>query len=141
MNEDVTLARWLNDDMNEAELKEFMSQPEYATYSRIKTTSAQLKAPDANLDALFATINTNKNKSANPKVKRLNPWLPRIAAMLVLSLSLAFFLYTAATTTQTAATGKRSVFLLPDDSQVTLNAASEVNYKSWNWNLSNFLAC
>lgn len=133
MDEDVTLAKWLNDEMDAAELNEFMSRPEYATYNKIKTVSAQLKAPDVNLDALYTSINNRKNKAQQPKVRKLNPWLPRIAAVLVLALGISFYLFTTAVTTQTALAGNRDVFTLPDDSQVTLNAGSEASYKEWNW--------
>jgi transmembrane sensor len=131
MNEDITLAKWLNDEMDEAELNEFMHAPEYATYSKIKTLSARLKAPDVNLEDLYQSI--DKNKTQEPKVRKLNPWLPRIAAVLVLALGISFYLFATAVITQTALAGNRDVFTLPDESEVTLNAGSEASYKEWNW--------
>lgn len=133
MKDDVTLARWLNDEMDEQELKGFMASPEFATYSRIREYSAQLTAPDADMDTLYATISRNKNRQQEPKVRQLNPWLPRIAAILVLALGATYFLYTTKTTTEVAGLGERKEFLLPDNSEVVLNAGSEAEFRTWNW--------
>jgi len=130
MKDETLLAKWLNNELEGAELEAFMASPEYATYNKIREYSAQLTVPEADMDALYERINTNKNKQ---KVKKLNPWLPRIAAMLVMALGAVYFLYTTNTTTQFAAAGERTTFLLPDDSEVTLNAGSEADYKTWNW--------
>ena len=133
MNEDVTLAKWLNDEMDDRELKDFMASPEYATYSRIKDLSAQLTVPQADMDALYQNITRNKNRVNQPKVRKLNPWMPRVASILILALGITFFFYTTHTTKQLAAAGERDTFLLPDDSEVVLNAGSQAEYKEFNW--------
>lgn len=131
MKDEVMLAKWLNNELDEKELKAFMTSPEFSTYNKIKEYSAQLTAPEADMDTLYARIESNKNRIV--KVRTLNPWFTRIAAMLVLALGAAFFLYTNQTTTQLAEAGERTAFLLPDNSSVTLNAGSEADYKTWNW--------
>ncbi len=125
------LAKWLNDELKGRELEEFMASPEYATYNRIKEYSAQLTVPEADMDSLYERIQRNRDKQ--PKVKTLNPWLPRIAAVLVMALGITYFFYTTHTTTQLADNGKRTEFLLPDNSEVVLNAGSEAEFRSWNW--------
>ncbi len=132
MKDDVTLARWLNDEMDANELKEFKASPEFATYQRIREYSAQLTAPEADMDTLYQNISRKRNTQGT-KVRKLNPWLPRIAAMLVLALGATYFLYTTKTTTEIAGLGERKEFMLPDNSQVVLNAGSEATYRSWNW--------
>lgn len=133
MKDDVTLARWLNDEMDAAELKAFEASPEFATYKRIRQYSAQLTAPEADMDTMYQSIRTRRNTQQEPKVRQLNPWLPRIAAVLVILLGGTFFLYTSKTTTEVAGLGERSEFLLPDNSEVVLNSGSEAEYRSWNW--------
>lgn len=125
------LAKWLNDELKGRELEEFMASPEYATYSRIREYSAQLTVPEADMDSLYERIQRNRDKQ--PKVRTLNPWLPRIAAMLVMALGVTYFFYTTHTTAQLADNGKRTEFLLPDNSEVVLNAGSEAEFRSWNW--------
>lgn len=126
------LAKWLNNELGEKELKAFMATPEFATYNKIKEYSAQLTAPEADMDALYARIEANKNRPSK-KVRTLSPWISRIAAMLILALGATYFVYTTKTTTQLADAGQRTEFLLPDSSAVTLNAGSEAEYKAWNW--------
>lgn len=131
MKDDNMLAKWLNNELDEKELKAFMTTPEYATYNKIKEYSAQLTVPEADMDALYARIEANKNRPA--KVRTLSPWIGRIAAMLILALGVTYFVYTTKTTTELASAGQRTEFLLPDNSSVTLNSGSEVDYKAWNW--------
>jgi ferric-dicitrate binding protein FerR (iron transport regulator) len=130
MKDDVTLARWLNGEMDENELREFMASPGFETYSKIKEYSAQLTAPQGDMDLLYNRIEKQRNKRL---VRKLNPWVARIAAVLVIALSLTMFFYATHTTTVTTAHASRSEFLLPDDSQVVLNAGTEVEYRKWNW--------
>lgn len=131
MKDDKMLAKWLNNELDEKELKAFMATPEYATYNRIMEYSAQLTVPEADMDALYARIEANKNRPV--KVRTLSPWIGRIAAMLILMLGVTYFLYTTKTTSELALAGQRTEFLLPDNSSVTLNSGSEVDYKAWNW--------
>lgn len=131
MKDEVMLAKWLNNELDEKELKAFMASPEFSTYNKIKEYSTQLTAPEADMDSLYERIKANRDKPV--KVRKLNPWLPRIAAMFVLALGATFFIYTNHTTTQLADVGQRTEFLLPDNSSVTLNAGSEADYKTWNW--------
>lgn len=130
--DDIKLAKWLNDEMDAQELKEFESLPEYATYSKIKKYSAELAAPAVDMPALYARISANKNRP-QPKVRKLNIWIPRVAAVLFIAMGLSFFLYAAHTTKQYAGTAAIDTFTLPDDSQVVLNAGTEANYKEFNW--------
>jgi transmembrane sensor len=131
MKDDVMLAKWLNNELDEKELQAFMQSPEFSTYSKIKEYSAQLTVPGGDMDSLYARIERNRNRPV--KVRTLNPWLSRIAAVLVLALGATYFLYTTHTTTQLAAVAQRTDFVLPDNSQVVLNAGSKAGYKTWNW--------
>jgi len=132
MKDDTMLARWLNGELDEKELKAFMASPEYDTYRKIKEYSAQLTVAEADMDSLYARILDNRNKQQK-KVRTLSPWLSRIAAMLVMALGITYFFYTTNTTTQLAENGQRNEFLLPDNSEVVLNAGSKAEYRSWNW--------
>ncbi|MES2484447.1 MAG: FecR domain-containing protein, partial [Bacteroidota bacterium] len=133
MEEDVKLAKWLSGEMEGKELEQFMQTPEYATYSKIKEFSGQLTAPQSDIDSLYNKIQQNKHRGAEPKVRRLSNWFPRVAAILVLALGAGYFLYTGQTTSQLAENGKRDTFNLPDNSEVVLNAGSAAEYKEWDW--------
>lgn len=132
MKDDTMLARWLDGELDEKELKAFMASPEYDTYRKIKEYSAQLTVPEGDMDSLYARILSNRNREQK-KVRTLNPWISRVAAMLIMALGITYFFYTTNTTTQLAENGQRADFLLPDNSEVVLNADSKAEYRTWNW--------
>ncbi|PHK13700.1 hypothetical protein VF12_41250, partial [Nostoc linckia z15] len=73
MKDDVTLARWLNDEMDERELKEFMASPGFETYRKIREYSAQLEAPAFKHELAFDKIKAANKKPA--RIVKLNPWV------------------------------------------------------------------
>jgi transmembrane sensor len=132
MEENYTLAKWLNNELSETELATFMATSEYAQYEKIRNYSAQLKAPDFDEDKILGNILKSEKKA--PKVIPLyKKWLPRVAAILVLGLGIAFALQNFVTQTQIAENGAKTTFSLPDNSQVVLNSSSQIEYKKWNW--------
>lgn len=134
MNQDTNLAKWLSDEMNDAELREFAASPEFDTYARIKKYSAELAAPVADLDSTYMHIAAKRSKpAAKPKIRRI-AWLPQVAAILVIALGLTWFLTKDDVVTQTAANAKRTEFSLPDNSTVVLNAGSEADFNAGEWN-------
>ena len=132
MKEEFDLAKWLAGEMSESELAAFEKTPEYAAYAKIKKYSAQLEAPVVDEKKLYGNITAGKQ---NPKGKVIPLYVRiiRVAAVLVLFLGLGYFAMTVIPTTETAQNAHTTSFLLPDDSQVVLNAGSEINYKKWDW--------
>jgi ferric-dicitrate binding protein FerR (iron transport regulator) len=57
----------------------------------------------------------------------------RVAAILVIALGITLAMQNFTTQNQFASNGTRTSFLLPDNSEVVLNAGSEIEYKKWNW--------
>lgn len=135
MKENYDLAKWLAGEMSEAELAAFEKSPEFATYAKIKKYSSQLEAPVLDENALYQSIAAGrKSRKEDVKVVPLYRKVFRIAAILIVMLGLGYVAMTAIPTTETATNGATTTFSLPDDSQVVLNAGSEINYKKWQWN-------
>lgn len=132
MEEKYELAKWLAGEMTDEELIAFQNTSEYATYAKIAEYSNQLKAPEFDADLLFQ--NTLEHKKSTPKVIPIyqSKWL-QIAAVFVALLSLSFFFKTTINTKEIAENGKKTIFALPDNSQIVLNSGSEIRYNKWNW--------
>lgn len=132
MEENYQLAKWLAGEMSEEELKAFKQTPEYTTYEKIAAYSSQLKAPDFDADLLYK--NTVSHKKPSPKVIPFyqSKWM-KIAAVFVVLLSLTFFFRSSVTSTEVAENGKKTIFSLPDNSEIVLNSGSQIQYKKWNW--------
>jgi transmembrane sensor len=129
MNEEHNLSKWLAGEMTQSELAAFEKSSEYAVYARIKKHSAEFQAPD------FDEVTLYNNVVAGKKVKTIPLYRTflRIAAILVVCLGLAFLAKSFTGTTESAEKGQLASFSLPDDSEVVLNAGSEIHYKKWNW--------
>ena len=132
MEKNYYLSKWLNDELTEAELAEFKANPDFYKYEKIKNFSAQLKVSDFDDAKMLENILSHKKEA--PKVIPLyKKWMFRVAAVLVLALGITLAMQNFSTETQFASNGKRTTFLLPDNSEVVLNAGSEIEYKKWNW--------
>ena len=133
MEENYELAKWLAGEMTESEIKAFQETSDYAVYYKIANYSSQLQSPVFNENDLYQNIvKTNKSgQKVIPFYK--SKWL-RIAALLIVFLSLTFIFKSQIPFVEYAANAQKTTFSLPDNSQVILNAGSEIEYKKWNWN-------
>ena len=132
MEENNKLAKWLSGEMTAEELKAFQSEPDFAVYEKIKKYSSELEATHFDEQAMLAKIVSSPKKEAKT-ISIFKNWMVRVAAILVIGLGL-FYTYTHfETTAEFAEAGTKNTFLLPDNSQVTLNSGSEIEYKKANW--------
>ena len=132
MEENYKLAKWINDEMTEAELNEFQAQPDYHLYEKIRNYSAELQPQGFNEDRMLQTILSTEK--ATPKVVPLyRNWMFRVAAILVLGIGMFFTYQNASTASYSTENGEETTFTLPDNSEVVLNSGSEIDFKKWNW--------
>lgn len=131
MEENYKLAKWLNDEMTDSELKEFQSEADYTIFENIKKYSAELTTP--NLDEQKVLNAILENKKETKVVAFHQNWFIRIAAILVIGLGLFFSFITFSSQSELAENGKTTTFSLPDNSNVVLNSGSEIEYRKWNW--------
>jgi transmembrane sensor len=132
MKENHTLAKWLNDELSDADLAEFEASPDFETYQKIKNYTEHLEVGALDENAMLSNI--LRQEKASPKVIPLHKkWLVRVAAIFVLGLGITIAMKNFVPQTQTADYAERTSFLLPDNSQVTLNSGSEIVCKKWNW--------
>ncbi len=132
MKEDYDLAKWLAGEMSKAELEAFEKSDGYATYAKIKAYSSQLESPAFDQKAMYDNIISHRKKLR--KVLPLYRIIFRVAAILIIALGLFFVARNMMPITESAANGQTNSFLLPDQSEVVLNAGSEIEYKKWGWN-------
>jgi transmembrane sensor len=132
MEENYILTKWLNDELTAEELADFKANPDFYNYEKIKKYSAQLKVADFDETKVLENVLSHKKTTAKV-IPLYQNWMFRVAAVLVIALGITFTLQNFSIETQYASNGKRTSFLLPDNSEVVLNAGSEIEYKKWNW--------
>ncbi|MFH6602215.1 FecR family protein [Maribacter algicola] len=129
------LAKWLNNELDEQELEEFKNSEAYASYQRIAEASNRFEAPDFDVEEALMALK-NKQTLKSTKVVQLHPYkkfLRVAAAILVLVTGSYFYLNSLDETVNTQYAENKEV-LLPDASEVILNADSEISYSEKKWN-------
>lgn len=132
MEENYPLAKWLNGEMTEAELKEFQAQPDFALYEKIKKYSSTLEVPTFDEAKVLSNVLHSPKKTVKT-ISLTQHWLFKVAAVLVIGLGLFLSFKNFAAATEYAENGNQKNFFLPDNSEVVLNSGSEIQYKKWNW--------
>ncbi len=128
------LAKWLNNELTEVELSEFKKSDEYASYQRILEASGTLEAPDFDMVNALEAVN-NRRTLLETKVVQLNPFtkfLKVAAAVTVLMVGSYFYLNTLNENITTQYAENKEV-VLPDASEIILNADSELSYSEKKW--------
>lgn len=131
MEQNYFLAKWLNNEITEAELKNHVSEEEIRAYKKIISASNQLEAPAYNAEEALVKIKLKHSKSKVKKLHFVN-FFYKVAAVLAIIAASYYFISNKNTTYATNFAEKTS-FELPDNSNVHLNADSEITFKPKNW--------
>ena len=128
------LAKWLNNELTPEELEVFKQSPEYASYQKLADISSQLEAPAFDVEQAFIE-NQRRREGSAPKVVKLSSYKMawRIAAAIVVLFALTLGYISSLTERVTTQYAQRQEIVLPDASEVILNAGSELSYKSKKW--------
>ncbi|TYP72865.1 FecR family protein [Aquimarina intermedia] len=131
--DETFLARWLNGELTEIDLKEFEKHPDYNFYVKLKQSTEHLPSLAYDVDTHLQRIHDNKERKEtkdSKKVFRLFPVLAIAASILII---FGLFFYNPDTTISTGH-GQMLTVDLPDGSQVMLNAMSQVVFNKRDWN-------
>ena len=128
------LAKWLNDELSPEELEAFKQSPEYASYKKLADISSQLEAPAFDVEQAFAD-NLAKRGTKATKVVLLSTYkiVWRVAAAIAVLFALTLGYISSLTERVTTQYAERQEIVLPDASEVILNAGSELSYHSRKW--------
>ncbi|WP_366941672.1 FecR family protein [uncultured Maribacter sp.] len=135
MMQENYLAKWLNNELTEEELAAFKQTEEYASYKKIKDASSNLEAPAFNIDAAWKEHKNRRivKESKTIVLKPYKRFLQLAAAVAVLLIASYFYLGTLDQSISTQYAENKAV-ILPDTSEVLLNAESSISYNKNNWN-------
>ena len=126
------LAKWLNNELSEEELREFKNSAEYASYMRILEASKDLEGPGFDVDKAWEDL---QSRRTGGKVVRMRPMqkILRVAAVITLFFAISYFYVNSLDETITTQYAQRETVILPDASEVILNAGSEVSFSKKKW--------
>ena len=128
------LAKWLNNELSEEELQAFKKTPEYDSYRRIVEASGQLEAPQFDMDQAWSDFQGRSQKpQGQVVVMRPAQKLMRIAAAIALLFAITYFYINSLDETISTEYAQRETVILPDASEVILNAGSEISFSTKKW--------
>ncbi len=132
MKNDYLLHKWLNNEATPEELEQLKADPKYASYIKIADASSDFEIAEMNSQANFEAI-SNKTKSVRRLQNRnIFSVVWKVAAVFALLLAGYYYTTTLDTSVKTEI-AQTQRFLLPDGSEVALNAASKITYNKKDW--------
>lgn len=133
MQEDY-LAKWLNNELTDEELLEFKKSKAYETYQKIKDNTESMESPDFDVDQAWNDLESQRQKK-EPKVITLSPFKAflRVAAVAAIVLGGAIAYLNSLDTAITTQYAESQEIMLPDSSEIRLNAESQISYDEKNW--------
>ena len=134
MQKELLIQKWLDGELNDAQLKTFKELPEYDSYMKLSEKATLFKDTSYNVGLEFEKFNTTikKRKQSTKTIQWIRPLL-RVAAIFIIALAVYYSpIYGDTATVKTLASNTASIEL-PDKSNVKLNAASSLKYKKRNW--------
>ncbi len=133
-NEDIFLAKWLNNNIDKDDKKNFNDSVEGKIYEKIITIADELEIPeDFNAEELFNKIQQQKliNRKQKTKLISLNTFY-KVAAFILLFTSI-FYFWKSNDVIYKSNYGEKLTISLPDNSKVTLNSKSSITFNNENW--------
>lgn len=132
-NEPLFLAKWLSNELSDAELKEYVSEDDFKAFKKIKNGLNYFEAPDFDAEKIRLKI---KATLPNKKLKKVNfqrNLFIASAATIAILFSVYFYSNTLKLNFETNF-GEQKMVVLNDGSEVILNVKSVLSYKKNNWN-------
>lgn len=131
MDKDIILHKWLNNAATPDEVEQLKADPEYASYLKISEATASFDVPEMDMEANLRILSEKKRNlpMSTPKVISI-VW--KVAAVLMVLLAGYFYVSTLNTSVETDIAQTETI-VLPDNSEVTLNASSTISYNKNDW--------
>lgn len=135
MKNENDILKWLNRENSDEDLLRLKETEEFTTLEKIAHYSSQLDTPKVNIEEALKDLKLKtKNTTKKGKIVRFNiKKLYKYAAILVVLLTTTYFLFSNSNTNFKTEFAQTKNFNLPDNSEVILNANSEISYAKNKW--------
>tara|TARA_R110001592_G_scaffold102834_5_gene290024 strand:+ start:1228 stop:2142 length:915 start_codon:yes stop_codon:yes gene_type:complete len=129
------ILKWLNRETSDEELVRLKKTDDFKTLEKIAHYSAQIETPIVDVkEALAALKIKTKNSSKKGKILQFNfKQLYKYAAAIVVLFATSYFLFFNNTSSFKTEFAQTKTFNLPDNSEVVLNANSEIIFSKKDW--------
>jgi ferric-dicitrate binding protein FerR (iron transport regulator) len=139
MEKDQLLHKWLNNEATAEELEQLKADPKYASYLQIADASSGFGVPEMNSEENFEAISKKIKPVRQLQKPNVFSVVWKVAAIFVLLLA-GYYYTTTLDTSITTDIAQTETFLLPDDSEVIMNAGSQITYNKKDWEKTRLLS-
>mgnify|MGYP003673417446 FL=1 len=134
MDKEDLLIKWLDGELNDAELALFKQLPEYASYKKLYDNASYFKSPVIDKQKQYANFKSLLEKeTSTSKYKTSIKYVLRIAAVLVIGFGLYFTVLKEDLVKVNTLVAQQTTIDLPDNSEILINADSKIKYNEKNW--------
>jgi ferric-dicitrate binding protein FerR (iron transport regulator) len=134
LSDNTFLARWISGELTPEEFANFKVSEDYLLFEKINNTTQTLETPAYDKQELFYKLQQENAQvyRAKAKVLRLVPgWAYAVAASVIIVFGVFYFMNSA--THYETQFSEQLAITLPDYSKVQLNANSQLEFKSRQW--------
>ncbi len=138
--DDTFLARWLNNELTAEELEKFKASEDYAFYEKIVAGTSTIQSESFDEGKMLDLIKEKRSVGIEVKSAR-RVWMYAAAASIVVVLSFVVFnLFSKPELIEVISEkGEKKTLVLPDGSEMVLNANSSASYFEDDWEKNRFV--
>ena len=134
MNKEHDILKWFDGEISSEELKKRYPNEDFSTWDKLGYYSKQIAVPQIDPQKALKDFKARDMVKKEPKVIPLNfKAFMKVAAVLVVLLTSSYFLFFNNAASYTTTIAETQKFNLPDNSEVVLNAQSEIHYNKKKW--------
>ena len=135
MEDKNNILKWLNRETSDEELARLQESKDFKTLEKIAHYASQIETPKVNVDKSLEDFKLRTQKTA--KKGRVIPFnfkqLYKYAAAIIVLFTTSYFLFFNNETSFKTKFAQTKTFQLPDNSEVVLNANSEITFDKKEW--------
>jgi ferric-dicitrate binding protein FerR (iron transport regulator) len=134
MKNEKEILKWLNNELSSKEIEDLKQSEDLKTLEKIAHYASQLETPKVDAQAALEAFKARNHSKKKTKVRSLNfKTFYRVAAVLVIMLTSAYFLFFNNTKSFETQIAQTKTVTLPDNSEVILNSASKLTFNEKKW--------
>ena len=134
MKNEKEILKWLNNELSSKEIEDLKQSEDMKTLEKMAHYASQMETPKVDVQAALEAFKTRNYSKPKSKIRTLNDKVfYRVAAVLIILLTSAYFLYFNSTKTFETQIAQNKTVILPDNSEVILNANSKLTFNEKKW--------
>ncbi|RCW90041.1 FecR family protein [Winogradskyella arenosi] len=135
MTKERDILKWFNDEISSEEIKRLYPDEDFSVLEKSRFYTKQFSLPELDEEKALADFKARQKQNKPSKVVSLTfKTFFKVAAVLVVMLGLSYALFfNDASVSYSTEIAQTETFNLPDDSEVILNAKSELRFNKKTW--------